>query len=269
MTLRLLAPVLGLVCALSGGCATELASEAPLKPATPTIGEESANRVSARIHTELATAYYQVAGNDPTRMGIALEEANQALKHDPNYGPAYNVAGLVYAALKQDSHAEESFRRALAINPMDSLANNNYGLFLCERGREEEGIRYFMAAVHNPLYATPDRAYVNAGICARRAGHTASAQDYFRQALQVRPNQPQALYNLAELGYEGHDYRAAKNRMDVLMRVAKPNAAALWLALRIERKLGDSASAASYAQQLRKNFPDSKEARALGAGQFE
>ena len=57
--------------------------------------------------------------------------------------------------------------------------------------------------------------------------------------------------------------------MDFLVRVAQPNPEALWLAVRIERKLGDAASAASYAQQLRKNFPNSKEAQALSAGRFE
>ena len=50
------------------------------------------------------------------------------------------------------------------------------------------------------------------------------------------------------------------------MRVVKPNAQALWLGVQIERALGDTASAASYAQQLRKNFPDSKEAQALSRG---
>jgi type IV pilus assembly protein PilF len=43
----------------------------------------------------------------------------------------------------------------------------------------------------------------------------------------------------------------------------------LWLGVRIERRLGDRNSEASYALQLRNRFPDSREARALLAGQYE
>ena len=43
----------------------------------------------------------------------------------------------------------------------------------------------------------------------------------------------------------------------------------LWLAVRVERRMGNANGEASYAQQLRKNFPESKEAAALQAGRFE
>jgi type IV pilus assembly protein PilF len=43
----------------------------------------------------------------------------------------------------------------------------------------------------------------------------------------------------------------------------------LWLWLRVERKLGDRNAEASYAAQLRRSFPDSKEASALLAGRYE
>lgn len=264
MSIKATMLLLALVCALVAGCATQPAADKELKPATTTTGEESPARRRAGIHTELAASYYQL-GN----MGVALEEVRTAIKIDPSFGPAYNVGGLVYAKLKQDAQAEASFQRALSINPSDSDASNNYGQFLCERKREGEGIRYFLAAVQNPLYRTPDRAYVNAGICARRMGNAAAAEEYFRDALKLRPGQPQALYNLSEMAYQRNDFEAARSDMNRLMRAVEPNAPALWLAIRVERKLGDAAAAASYAQRLRKNFPDSREARALNAGQFE
>jgi type IV pilus assembly protein PilF len=39
--------------------------------------------------------------------------------------------------------------------------------------------------------------------------------------------------------------------------------------VRVERRLGDRNSEASYALQLRNKFPNSSEARALIAGQYE
>jgi len=253
--------VLALIAA--AGCATQQTADT-LKPATTTTGEESVESMRARVHTELAAGYFEL-GN----MGVALEEVKEALRSDANYGPAHNVAGLVYGELKEDRLAEESFQRALRINPFDHDANHNYGQFLCQRKREEEGIRYFLAAVRNPLYQAPDRSYVNAGVCARRGGDLAGAEGYFQLALKTRPNQPQALYQMADLSYARGSYDDAKAYLNRLTRVAQPTAEVLWLGVRVERRLGDRNTEESYALQLRRNFPNSREARALFSGQQE
>jgi type IV pilus assembly protein PilF len=88
-------------------------------------------------------------------------------------------------------------------------------------------------------------------------------------ALKLRPNQAQALYQMAEITYARRDYGAAKNYLNRLTTVAPASAEVLWLGVRVERRLGDRNSEASYALQLRNKFPNSKEAQALYAGQFE
>lgn len=226
--------------------------------------QEQPPRVRARAHTELAAGYYELRN-----MAIALEEVKEALRADSDYGPAYNVAGLIYAELKEDSLAQENFQRALRIDPRDSDANNNYGRFLCERSREAEAIKYFQAALSNPLYATPDRSYVNAGLCTRRQGDVAGAEGYFVQALKVRPMQPQALYQLADIAYARGEFSKSKDYLMRLEQVATYGPELLWLWLRVERKLGDRNAEASYAAQLRRTFPNSKEASALLAGRYE
>ena len=251
-----------LICVAVAGCVAPEKAQTGLSPAASTSGDESPDRVRARIHTELAGGYFEL-GN----MAVALEEVKEAQRSDANYGPAYTVAGLVYGALKEDRLAEESFQRALRINQFDSDANHNYGQFLCQRKREEEGIRYFLAATRNPLYQNPDRSYANAGVCARRRGDTAGAESYFQLALKARPAQPQALYHMADLSFARGDFANAKSYLTRLSQVAPPNAEILWLGVRLERKLGDRNSEASYAMQLRNNFPDSKEARALASGE--
>lgn len=255
---------LALACAALAGCATQPTAETTLKPASTMTGDEAMERTRARIHTELAGGYYEL-GN----MGVALEEVKEALRSDANYGPAYSVAALIYAALKEDRLAEEYFQRALRINSLDSDANNNYGSFLCQRKREEEGIRHFLEAVRNPLYQNPERSYVNAGVCARRRGDLANAEGYFQQALRLRPNQPQALYQMADLAYARGAYDNAREHLSRLAQVAPAGPEVLWLGVRISRRLDDRNSEASYALQLRRNFPDSKEARALTTGQIE
>ena len=244
------------------GCAL-LPQPAP-RSVLNTSGEEEPGRARARAHTELAGGYFEL-GN----MRVALDEVNAALRADPGYGPAYNVAGLVHAELRQDRSAQENFERALRIDPVDPDANNNYGRFLCDRKRETEALKYFLAALRNPLYETPDRSYLNAGMCSRRRGDIAAADDYLQKAIKLRPNQPQALYQLADMAYASGAYAQSKTYLTRLMQVSTPNAEVLWLGLRVERRLGDRNAMETYSMQLSRNFPESKEAQALIAGRFE
>ena len=258
-----LAVLIAVIVALAG-CASTADTDPGVQPTSDTTGNESTARTRARIHTELAAGYFDL-GN----LGVALEEITIAQQSDPSYPTVYSIAGLIYAALKDDRRAEENFKRALQLNPADPDTNHNYGGFLCQRKRETEGIKYLLAAVQNPLYQTPERSLANAGICARRRGDDAAAQELFLRALAVRPNQPQALLQMAELSFATNNYAAAQGYLRRFSQVAPAGPDVLWLALRVERKLGNPLAEASYAQQLRKNFPESKEAAALQAGRFE
>jgi len=228
------------------------------------IGEVAGARERARIHTELAGAYYQ-RGN----LGVALAEARIAVAAESGYAPAYNVLGLIYSDLREKDLAEEAFERSLRLNPNDPDANHNYAWFLCENKREEEAIRYFLLAVRHPLYATPQKSYVMAAICAQRKNNESDANDYLERALKLDPNYYPALINLAQLKYRRGELDAARSLTGRYNKLAEPTAESLWLALRIERKLGVSSAVTSYANQLRRRFPGSKEYQELQKGRFE
>lgn len=253
-------PIPAVFClAILAGCATQPASyvQFPEQPQT-----EAQNR--ARIHTELSAVYYSRG-----QYGVALEELNEALRADSNYAPAYNVLGLVYMELREDGIAQQNFERALKINPNDSDANNNYGWFLCQRKREGEAIKYFLAALKNPLYATPERSYVNAGVCSRGQGDDKSAEDFFQKALRIQPASPQALLGLTEINFKAGNLGQAKTYLTRYMQAAQADAETLWMGVRLERKLGDKDAEASYGLQLRKRFPNSSQTRAMQDGKFE
>lgn len=230
-----------------------------------TVPDQSRSRgyASAKVHTELAGLYYERA-----QMGTALGEIDLALQAERNYAPAYNVRGLIHMALREDSNAEEDFQQSLRLDENDSETHNNYGWFLCQRSREKDSIPHFMAALKNPLYETPERAYLNAGVCSRKAGNNADAEEFLLQALQLQPNLPQALVAMAELKFASGDYVAAKK---YFTRYTEKNdnltAEQLWLAVRIERKAGDRSAAASYGLQLRKRYPDARETQLLVQGE--
>jgi type IV pilus assembly protein PilF len=216
---------------------------------------------SAKLHTELAGLYFE-----RDQMGIALSEIDLALRADEHYAPAYNVRGLVHMSLREDKEAEADFVRSLSYDKADSETHNNYGWFLCQRGRETDAIPHFLAAVKNPLYTTPERAYLNAGLCSKKAGKVQDAEEFLQRALHIDPGMKQALLAMAELKFAAGDAQAAKK---FLSRFANENMTAeqLWLAVRIERRAGDANAEASYALKLRERYPDAHETQLLMQGE--
>lgn len=248
--------VLMLLLAGLGGCAQT--------PTPAARGMGDGENQHARIHTELAAQYFTRG-----QYAIALSELRTTLEATPNYAPAHNMQGLVHNELKEFPQAEASFRRAIQQAPDYSEARNNFGYFLCQRGRYDEGLAHFDAALSNPLYSSPDKALANAGTCSLDKGDLAKAEAYLQRALMRMPTQPTALLAMADVYYRRGQYPDARAALTRLAGVTEFNADALWLGVRVERKLGDKAAEASYGAQLRRRFPDSAQARLLMSGNYD
>jgi type IV pilus assembly protein PilF len=115
----------------------------------------------------------------------------------------------------------------------------------------------------------PTKAYTNAGICAQKFKDDKAAEDYLLTALRLMPANTLALLSLAELNFRQARYPSAKQWIADIERLVEPTAEVLWLAVRIERKLGNREAESRYANQLRRRFPGSPEQRLLGQGQYE
>ena len=255
-----------IACGVLAGCAQAPASSATQANTVETgilTGEVGDPRNRARIHTELASAYFERGS-----MGVALEELRTAIAADPNYAAAYSVLGLVHMELRENAVAQQHFEHALRLSPNDPDINNNYGWFLCQTGHEQQSIAYFLAALKNPLYNTPARSYVNAGLCSLK-NNESDAIDYFERALRSAPDNLQALLNLASARYKRGQLEAARGLIGRFNKLVEPTAESLWLALRIERKLGDKLAENSLATQLRRRFSGSQEYQDMLQGKFE
>jgi type IV pilus assembly protein PilF len=225
------------------------------------IYNETALTARARSHTDLGAAYLQQG-----KYEIALSEFTQATQIDPNYALAYNGLGLVQAALGEDAKADASYKKSIQLQPNSSESHNNYGSFLCSRKRYDESIAEFLAAVKNPLYATPNLAYANAGICSARKNDVKNAEIYLTKALQLEPLTHSAATQLADIQFKRGDATAAQRTLQNAL-VASPNSETLWLGIKIARVLDDKNSEASYALQLRQQYPNSEQTRMLLSGQ--
>jgi len=108
-----------------------------------------------------------------------------------------------------------------------------------------------------------------AATCALRKGNEKDAYEYLERALRLDQNYYPALINLAQLKYRRGELDIARNLVARYNKLAEPTSESLWLALRIERKLGDSSASTNYANQLRRRFPGSKEYQEMQKGKFD
>jgi type IV pilus assembly protein PilF len=248
--------VLGvLMLASLAGCANVPASGGSDRGAVPiTESDEPEARKRARIRIELATGYF-----DQGQTSVALDQIKQALVADPSFGLAYSLRALVYMRLNEPALAEESFKRALQINPRDPDALHNYGFFVCQQGRHKESLSLFQNALTSPLYTGQAKTYMMLGTCQLRMGQLVEAEGSFARAYELDPANPYVGYNLANLEYQRGEFTKAQFVIRRLNNTEQANAESLWLGIKIERSLNNAEVVDQLAQQLERRFPRSKE----------
>jgi len=218
----------------------------------------------AKVHTELGRLYLQEGSYE-----VALERARVAIDAEGGYAPAHNLMALVYMALRRNQLAEHSFRRALQLAPGDPEINNDYGWFLCQTGKAKDSITHFRVAIGNPLYQAHGKALTNAGLCSLVIKDDRQAEEYLIRAVRMDRANLTALYWLADIAYRGNRLVEARQIVKDLHARLEPTPESAWLALRIERKLGDREAEARFTGILHRRYRDSPEQQKLSRGEFD
>jgi type IV pilus assembly protein PilF len=221
-------------------------------------GSQVDKRKAAEANAQLALAYIQQGD-----LTSAREKVEKALEQDPHTAVTQVAAAFLYDRLGDDKKAKSHFEEALKLSRDDPNIMNSYAAFLCLKGERKLGEELLLKSAASPLNRSPEIAYANAGRCARADGRPKDAEKYFRQALNYKVNQLDALFEMADLEHElGNDLQA-RGFLERYAATAPISAATLWLAYRIERGLGDNRQAAIYAERLKKDYPMSPEMSAL------
>jgi type IV pilus assembly protein PilF len=206
-----------------------------------------------------AAALQVKLGQEYLRKGdleTAQDKLRRALQLDPRSVDGHTLLGILNERIRRPEVAEGFYRRAVELKPEDGSVNNNLGAFLCAQGRFAEADQHFRIAIEDPFYRTPAAALANAGLCSRQAGQLDAAEAYLRSALELDKANLLALAEMASISHaRGDDFRA-RAFIQRFESHSEPDAALLLLGFRIEQRLGDSAAAERYAQQLRERFPD-------------
>ena len=231
---------------------------------TPSNREESDERKRAKIRLELAVNYFQQKQGK-----IALEEVNNALAADNKFAEAHILKGLILMEAAQNIPADESFKQALRLAPEDPDANNAYGWFLCQTGRESQSFALFNKAASTPFYATPAKPLQNAGICAMQQKNYPLAESYLLRAQEQDGGLLSVYYHLGQLYLRLRDAPKANAYSRRVLTTSKPTAETLWLGIRAAHLNNDAIAKAQLVQVLRNEFPNTQQYADYTRGLFD
>ena len=261
---------LGLMAGLAGCVTTGAPPKSPYQKSTTaddiaTASDQTAADRLANTRMELAQAY--LGRGQP---GDALDQVKQALQAKPDNPAAYGLRGLIYAAMGDSEHADESFHKALQLAPHDADLMHNYGWYLCQQRRFDDADAQFKRVLLEPGYRGASRTILVEGICQARAGKMQEAERSLSHAYELDPANPTIAYNLSEVLYRNGQYDRARFYIRrINSRQELTSAQSLWLSARIERKLGQEEQVKAMGAQLREHFPDSPEATLYEKGKFD
>ncbi|MEK8085084.1 type IV pilus biogenesis/stability protein PilW [Aquabacterium sp. A3] len=231
----------------------------------PTASDDSEVRRRARIRLELAATYYAKG-----QFTTALDEVKQAESIDPRLAATHEMRALIYDALGDAGRAESAYRQALDLEPSNGSVMHNYAWFLCNQSRFAEADGLFERALRFPQSMDASRTWLARGVCQMRAGLFAEAEKSLLSAYEINTANPATAYNLASVLLRRGELDRARFYIRRVNNVQEQvTAESLWLAARIEHRLGNLEARNELGAQMRSRFPNARETTAFELGRFD
>lgn len=253
MLLRLLA--LATLALMVAGCSGKQDFSRKETRMSPKAEIRADPKQAAKTNTSLGQAYLAKG-----QLDLAMDKLLKALELDPKNADTHTVIAVAYEQIGRMNEAEKHYRMAHKLTPDSGLSANNLGRFLCGLGRFDDADRLFVAAQQDPFYKSPETAKLNRAVCARKVGKTAFATEQFREVLAMKPQDPVALWSMAELTFADKDYLRARAFYERWAAMNAQTPQSLEFGMKIEAALGNESQRAGYRKQLIERFPESDEA---------
>lgn len=215
---------------------------------------------AAVANMQLGISYIQ-RGN----LAMAREKIDKALKQAPKNPDVRTAAAILEERLGNPRKAEEHHKIAIRMGANRPELQNNYAVFLCRTGKSKEGIAMLLQVAANKLYASPQAAYTNAGVCARGDKQLDAAAGYFRRALEVWPNHAEAVVQLVDLEVGRGRLKEARAEVDKYLRTFIANPDVLLSCVQVARAQSDKVAEERCGRRLRTDFAGSDAERRLQA----
>ena len=153
------------------------------------------------------------------RMSEAITELEHCVKADPEHVNAWVGLGVAYRKEHRDAEAEQALHQAITLDPGNGWAQRNLGAVLMAQGKAPDALPHFREAVHQ----LPDDPAALFGLaqCLEAVQGQAEAAGIYVTLIKRFPNHP-----IAEMAREASTGRAHRTlrgavdgsvRMDVVM----------------------------------------------------
>lgn len=134
----------------------------------------------------------------------AIKLYDQSLKIKPT-AEAYTFKGWTFGQTGQYQRAIEEAQKAIRLDPDFGNPYNDIGVYLIELGKDDEAVAYFEKAKAAKRYCCYQFPHFNLGRVYLKKRQYEKARDEFKKALEIDPNYEPAqagLELLKELGME-------------------------------------------------------------------
>lgn len=177
----------------------------------------------------------------------------------PEEVPTNEKLFLAATHLEQYRHAtcspEAYYLEGLKRDASDIRINNGYGKYLYNRGRFEESIKYFHAAIKASTWKNPNpydcEPYYNLGLSLKMTGETDQAFDAFYKAVWDGNMQDKAFYQLACISAAKGEYEDAIKLVEQSLIRGMHNLKARTLKTALLRLTKQDAEAIAFAEETK------------------
>jgi type IV pilus assembly protein PilF len=217
---------------------------------------ESNDKDAAAIHFQLGIQYFGRGNYELARDRLVL-----STELDPSRAIVWSTLATTYEQIGNQRLAEQAHNKALKTGPRDFDVQNRYALFLCGQRRFDEAEKYFERSIGAETNDFPELMMTNAGVCLSQKPDYPKAEEYFRRALERRPNYAEALVQMALLKHQTGADLMARAFLQRYQSLSPPSPGVLYLCVLIEGKLGDEKASTECSNELLREFPNSAESR--------
>lgn len=156
------------------------------------------------------------------RLDEAAAQCQSAIEHEPTLAAAYNTYGTVLMKQNKAAEAKRNFDRTLELDPTYTLARANLVVLAAGQGdidAARDNLSKAIAVDANSFFdaARLVDAYSSVAVAAMRQKRHAAAEEFFKRALEITPNNLDFRRNLAlALHLQGKSAEAVKTLEDVI-----------------------------------------------------
>jgi len=123
---------------------------------------------------------------------------------------------------------------------------NNLGIVYADIANWDEAFKYVKTSLSNPLYTTPERAYLNMGFAYYKKGDYQKAVDTLKESLIRYPDLPQAIYILGIVYIELGDDEAAIEKFTKAIDIVPDYVGAHWELANAYLRMGERDKAVEH-----------------------